>query len=271
LKQIIALLKGSNRKVTPLIILFKGKGKDMGKLVNLLRWKKPLLLKDDDGKVIKDDKGKEVKVWLRIIGDEAQQEAFKMARIKSAEKRIALRNMNSSDYKDQVLPIAQADKETCIELIKISRGSNFTGEALANVERPELPKMEEVAVDADAPTLEEQEKLDSLVVTIEKEYQAAIDTYVQTRGTELDKELEEIPLDSLRVQAMFETSNALALSVFLGEVQNEKAWRSVFMDEACTIPAYDDIEEFREQHSVIKKQIIEAYAALEISPDDVKN
>lgn len=243
----------------------------MGKLVNLLRWKKAITLLDDEGKPVLDEKKKEVKVWVRIIGDESQQDAYRMARVQSAEKRRVLRDMNSTDYKDQILPIMEADRETCEELVRISRGSNFTGEALSNTERPDLPTLAQLADDADAPTLEEQEKLDSAIKEIETEYQAAINTYVQTRGVELEAELKEMDLDTLRVQAMYETSNALALNTFLVVVQDEKAWRSTYMDEACTIPAYDSVEEFKEQHPAIRRQILEAYADLEMSPDEIKN
>lgn len=243
----------------------------MGMLVNLLRWKKSLTLLDEEGKPIKDPKGKDVKVWLRIIGDEDQQEAYKMARIKSAEKRAALRDVNSPDYKDQVMIITDADDETCKELIRISRGSNFTGEALSNVERPDLPKLNQVAVDADAPSLEEQEELDRLIATVEKEYQDGINAYVLSRGEALESDLKNMPLDELRLTAMYETSNALALNTFLLTVQDEKAWRSTYMDENCSIRAYDSLEEFRQQHSLIRKQVLEAYADLEMPPEDIKN
>jgi len=243
----------------------------MGILVNLLRWKKSLILLDENDKPIKDAKGKDVKVWLRVIGDEDQQEAYKMARIKSADKRAALRDINSSDYKDQVMIIADTDADTCKELIRISRGSNFTGEALSNVERPDLPKLNQIAVDADAPNLEEQEELDRLIEKVEKEYQEGIDAYVRARGEELDTELKTMTLDELRVTAMYETSNALSLNVFLLTVQDEKAWRSTYMDEGCSIRAYDSIDEFRQQHSLIRKQILEAYADLEMPPEDIKN
>lgn len=240
------------------------------KLVNLLRWKEEIPLKDTSDKPILDG-NKPVTVWMRIIGDSDQQEAYRMARIKSAEKRLALRDITSPDYLDQVQPITEADRETCVELIRASRGSNFTSEALANVERPDLPKMEEIAKDADAPTLEEQEQMDKVIANMEKEYQAAIDEYITTRRTELDSELKDMPLDQLRVQAMYETSNALALGVFLQEVQLEKVWRSVYMDEACQIPGYESVEEFKSQHSHIKNQLIKAYEKLETPPEEVKN
>lgn len=241
------------------------------KLIDLLRWKKQIQLVNASNKPILDENKKPVSVWIRIIGDDAQQEAYKMARIKSSEKRYALRDPNSSDYKDQVLPLIDADKEICVELIKASKGSSFTGEALANIERPDLPKMEEIAVDADAPTLEEQEKMDKAIDKVNKEYEKAIEDYIKTKQTELDAELENASLEDVRVKAMFETSNAISLGVFLAEVQLEKVWRAVYLDEACTIPGYNSVDEFRDQHSSIKGQILDAYEKLETSPEEIKN
>lgn len=243
----------------------------MAKLVDLLRWKKPLLLLDAKGKPILDAKGKPVTVWIRIIGDEAQQEAYRSARLKSAERRAALKDTNSADYKDQILPISDADKDVCIELIKLSRGNNFISEALANVVRPNLPKLEEVAIDADAPTLEEQEKLDDLIRESNDEYEKSITEYTKTKQLELDAELNALELEDLRAQAMFETVNTVALTVFLTEVQNQKAWRSVYMDEKCTDPAYDSVEEFNSQVGLIKTQVLEFYNDLETSPNELKN
>lgn len=241
------------------------------KLVNLLKWKKQIFLTGNNGKPLLDDDKKPVSVWIRIIGDDDQQEAYKMARIKSSEKRLTLRNVNSSDYKDQVLPLIDADKEVCIELIRATRGSNYMGEALANVERPNLPKMEEIAIDADSPTLEEQEKMDVAVEKTNAEYQKAIEDYMEIKNAELDAEIEKSSLDILRVMAMYETSNALALGTFLAEVAEEKAWRSVYIDENCTLRGYDSIEEFRSQHSIIKNQVLKAYEELETPPEQIKN
>lgn len=243
----------------------------MGKLTQLLRWKRVITLNDENGKALRDGDGNPVTVWIRIIGDESLQTAYKLARIKSGKRRDSLRNQESMEYQDEVLPILEADKETCMQLIELSVENNFMSEAISNVEREELPKLEEIAIDADAPTLEEQEKLDAMVVKQEEDYQKAIDEYVETRKAELKVTLKDKTLDELRVQATFETSNALALATFLIEVQNQKVYRSVFLDKECKIPAFDDVDEFADLPPHNKKQLIEAYQELEMSPDDVKN
>lgn len=243
----------------------------MGKLTNLLRWKKRVTLTDRTGEPLKDEKGNPVIVWVRIIGDEDQQEAYRMSRIKSYEVRMKLRDESTPDYKDTILPIQNAAKEVAIELVRASRGNNFTAEALANVERPELPTLAEIAIDPDAPTLEEQEKVDQAVLDTETKYQEAVQEYIKTRVAELEAELEAMSLEDIRKEAMVETANAMALSAFLTEVQDEKVWRAIYQDEACTKRAVDSVEEFRALHSTVKAQLINAYNDLELSPDEIKN
>ena len=243
----------------------------MGKLTELLRWKKKVILIDSQGEVLRDTKGKPVEVWIRILGDEDQQMAYKMARIRSAVKRALLRNPDTVDYKDEILPIMEADVDICKELVKVSKRTEYTTDALANVVRPELPKMEEIAIDADAPSLEEQEKLDKLTEEVEEEYQKAIVDYIDTRMAELETHLNSIDADEIRSEAMYETSNALALNAFMTEVAEEKTWRAVYLDEKCSQRAFDGVDDFRELPSIPKTQLIEAYDALEMSPDDIKN
>jgi hypothetical protein len=243
----------------------------MGKLTDLLRWKRKVILVDSSGGTLKDDKGNALVVWMRVLGDEDQQQAYRLARIRSAKKRELLRNPESVDYQDEILPIKEADIGICKELVKVSKRTQFTTDALANVERPELPQMEEVAIDGDAPSLEDQEKLDKLVDDVEKEYQKALQEYIDTRMKTLEAELDAMDEETLRGEAMFETSNALALNAFMVEVADEKAWRSVYLDERCNQRAFENIEDFRELPSVTKAQVLSEYERLEMSPDDIKN
>lgn len=243
----------------------------MGKLVELLRWKRKIQLSDGKGSIIRGKDGKPLNLWLRVLGDEDQQQAYRLARVHSAMKRALLRDKESLDYKDEILPISEADIDICKELVKISKRTQFQSDALSNVERPDLPEMDEIAVDADAPSLEDQEKLDKMVEDIEKEYQKAINDYIDTRVKELAASLETMEDEQIRSEAMFETSNALALNSFMTEVIDEKVWRSVYMDEKCTQRAFDGVQDYRDLPSDAKEQLSEAYQALEMSPDDLKN
>lgn len=244
----------------------------MGKLVNLFRYKKAVQLLDSRGNPAKDQEtGEPVIIWIRIIGDEDQQEAYRMSRIRSANERAALRDVNSPRYRDSIAPILTADAEVCIELIKAGRNSQFTSEAIANIERPELPKLEEYAVDADAPSLEEQEKYDAAVRQTDEDYQNALLDYITTKATALDSELQGRDVQILRAEATVATGDAMALSAFLNEVADEKVWRAIYIDKECTIRAVDNIDEFRELHPIVKNQLKNAYDELEMSPEDIKN
>ena len=111
------------------------------KIAELLRWKTSIQLKDADNQLILDDKKKPVTVYLRVVGDEDLQNAYKEARVHSAEKRRVLRDETSVEFKDQIEPIRDASREDCMELIKIARTQNFQAEANLGVTRPDDIKL----------------------------------------------------------------------------------------------------------------------------------
>jgi hypothetical protein len=235
------------------------------KLADLLRWSKKIDIKDpNSGEVLES-------YYMRILGDQDIQDAFKIARIKSSEKRAALRNPETEDYKDIVAPLLEADITLCKEIIISARSSNWNAEASSIVIKEDLPKIEDVATDPDAPTLEEQEALDKAELDIAKKYLDDFNAYLKVKETELNAELDAKSLDELRELAQFEVTNVVPLGVFLKEVEDQKVFRSVYEDKLFKIPALDTIEEFQQLAEPIKDQLIEAYNALEIGPDDIKN
>lgn len=245
----------------------------MGKLANLLRWKKRVELRNESNKPLLDEDGNPVIVWVRLLGDFDMQEAFKLARIDSAKTRELLRTPDSIEYKDQVQPLIEADVDQCKEIIRAARSANWTAEAYSVVVRPDLPEIEEVAVDPDAPTLEEQEKLDKKTKTLEDKYRKEIDKYIETKSNELEAELKDMELDALRAMAKYEVSNVLPLAAFVSRLNDEKVWRSVYVDSDCKERGFSSLEEFKEASSVVREQLIQAYTALEnnTNSDELKN
>src|SRR3990170_5609765 len=150
----------------------------MGQLVDLLRWKKEVLLKDISGNPLKS-------VYLRIIGDYDLQESYRLARIASSKKRALLRDTESDDYKDEVNILDEATPEQCLEIIMAAKSTAFENEAVSANERPELLGIDAVAMDPDAPTLEEQETLDKKREDAEQAYQKNLVEYVETKKAEL--------------------------------------------------------------------------------------
>lgn len=241
------------------------------KIADLLRWRNSVQLKDPDGNPILDSKGQPVTVYLRVIGDDDLQNAYKVARVISSDTRKKLRDKESIEFKDQVEPIREATKEECIQLIKTARTQNFDALAYSNIERPDPVELEEIAEDPDAPTLEEQEKLDAANAAQDEEFQKALKEYRETKERELEEELNQKPLEELRTQAEEEVSNITSLALFLQAVQDYKMIYACYNDKTFKERSFDSIEEYRSTHTVIKDQLAEAYFRLEAGTGDLKN
>lgn len=236
----------------------------MGKLSSLLRWKVAFQIKDEEDKPLE-------KVWLRIIGDDDAQEAYAAARVRSSAFRRSLRDETTVAYQDNVLALKEATKEQAIDIITAGQENNFISQATVSIERPDLPKLETIAIDADIPTLEEQEKFDALVEKINKEYVDAQAAYVDARKATLLGELGEKTLEELIDMAQIEVANIMALRAFVDELTDEKTWRAVYTDEACKERGFDDVFDFKATREVIKEQLKRKYVELEANGDNVKN
>lgn len=211
------------------------------------------------------------KVWVRVLGDYDLNQAYKASRIASANKRKALRDPESDDYKDEVLGVAELPNGDQIELIKTARTSGFIAEAQSTIERPELPDLEEVAVDPDAANLEDLEKLDSAENQTEKRYKEKLQEYVDAKTLELTKTLEVLTKEELLKITQLEISNVIPFSVFMEELSNYKILFGTFQDRACKIREFVNKEDYQNLPRPIKDQLIKVIGELEISGEDIKN
>lgn len=236
----------------------------MGTLSKLLRWNKDITLKDEKGNDLK-------KVWLRVISDYDLQEAYKIARIASAAKRARLRDVDSNDFKDEVMAFQEATADECKGLIRASRENAWTSQAFSAVVRPDEIKLSEIAVDPDAPTLEEQEKHDILNKEVDDKYQKEIQDYVDQKKIELEADLNNLELSDLQLLAQTEATVLLPLTAFMNELIDQKTWRSVYEDKEFQIRGFDSVEDFRETREILRNQLTQAYTELEAGLDEVKN
>jgi hypothetical protein len=243
----------------------------MGKLTNLLKWKKTIAIRDEKGLLVKDEEGKPVVVYMRVIGDKDLEDAAQKARFASAKKRADLASTTSEQYVANVQVFDQASEEQAIEMILQGRGANWTAEAYSVVTVPDLPKLEETAQDPDAPTLEEMEKFDTLRDEIEMGYRQELINFVSTRERTLRAELAPKSLEELRELAKKEVVVVLSIQAYLDTLADEKTWRSVYQDDQFTIREFQSIEEFQNLNITLKEQLREEYSTLEAGLDNVKN
>lgn len=241
------------------------------KIVDLLKFKDVVILKDGKGMPILDDKKNPVEVYIKVIGDDDLDKAHRAARLASASIRKILQDKTSDQYKDRVEPIMEAPRQDCIDLIIQYRTANLESEARAAVEREELPTIEEFAVIPDAPTLEEMEELDAAIDAQNTRYAKAIEDYMNSRADVIRAELEEMELKDLQQLAADNVAGIVALAEFFTVLMAEKLTRGSFTDKAYKIKAFDSVDEFLATDSIIKEQLINAYTDIEYGADDVKN
>lgn len=234
-------------------------------LADLLRYKKEISINNPQtGELVK-------KVWIRILGDLDLTKSYKAARIASSAKRAALRDPSTDDYKDEVLGVTEMTAEEQRDIIKTANLSNIVSQAAVAVERPEPPKLEEFAVEPDAASLEELEKFDAEEADVEKTYQQKIDEYIQIRLTELESELSALSPEDLLLRAQQEVSVLVPFSMFMTELNAQKAFWGTFQDKACQVREFTEIEDFRQLPREIQDYIIEEINNLEVNGADIKN
>lgn len=237
----------------------------MGKLTNLLRYKKKVqLINPYTSKPLET-------VWVRLIGEEDLQESFKAARLVSASKRELLRDKKSPEYLDAISQLKTQTKETLEELVLAAAENKFSNESAAIVVREDLPEIDTIASIPDAPTLEEQERLDKEVLTINDRYAKSIEEYIQTKMAEIRGEISGYSEKHLSEKAFEALSQIQPMQDFVNEMAAQKAFRGTFMDELCKVNGFDNVEEFKNSDAHIKEQITTAYNSLEMGSEDLKN
>lgn len=236
----------------------------MGKLSNLFKYKKKIEIKDP-----KTDKVVNV-AWVRVLGDDDLKKAYQWARIASSEKRANLRDTNSVEHKDEIAQLDGVPKENLVGIILAAREQEFSNQASMAIVRPELPTLDEITERPDAPSLEDQERLDRLVKETDEGYEKAIKDYIDTKVEEVGAELMERPLPEVLELAKSDLANIQALDAFVSELNDQKGYRGTYDDEECRVRSFDSIEDFKSQHTLLKTQIITAYLDMEMGADDVK-
>lgn len=238
------------------------------KISELLKWKTSVTLMKDGQPILFE--GKPVVIYLKVINDDQLEKAHLSARVASANVRKLLQDPTTEMFRDRIEPISGATEEECKNVIVQYRTANLDSEARVNVVREDLPEIEEFAVEPDAPTLEELEKLDAAIIAQEEEYEKKVKEYVDDRTTVIKAELDNLELDELRKIATENMFGFLALAEFFTALMAEKISRAAFTDDTYTTKAFDSADDFLDSDTIIKDQLIEAYSNLEYNPESIK-
>jgi hypothetical protein len=236
----------------------------MVNIQDLFKYKKPVEIKDAKGEIV-------MTLWVRLLGDYDLSEAYRLGRVASAKTRRELRDTSSDEYLAEVSLIEDGENKDLIELIKQSQQTELLSRAQSEIDRKDIPKIEDFAMDPDAPTLEEQEKRDKAELQNEIDYQKKVIDYVTARNLEITQRLEALDRETLIGESRKAMANLRSLTTFIQEVINQKAFRGVYLDKECKRRAFLNYEDYLNQSTALKQQIEAAYQDLEVNPEDIKN
>lgn len=231
---------------------------------DLFTYKKEVSLKNREDEEV-------AKCYIRLLGEGDLNKAFKMARIESTRKRDAYRDHTTEDFKDEIAPISDLSREELTTIILGARKNRFQSQAFVKVDREELPKIEEISQEPDAPELEEQETLDKKIQEQQAQYEKKIEEYVNTRVRETEDQLKDKSDEEILKEAQLEMSNILPLQAFYVALNAYKAYLGSYEDKNCTKRIFSSIEDYDNADALLKNQLVEAYTALELGADDIKN
>jgi small-conductance mechanosensitive channel len=236
----------------------------MVSILDLFKYKKPVEIKDEKGEVV-------ATVWVRVLGDWDLDQAYRAGRIKSSKVRKELRDTSSDEYFAEIAIIEEGSTEDLTALVKQSKQTDFYAMAQSAIDREDIPKIEDFAVDPDAPTLEEQERKDIDELDRELKYQQKIKDFVDTKNLELDEQLKQLGREELVEAAKKALTDLRALSAFIDEVLDQKVFRGTYTDKECKNRAFKEYEDYLNEHGLVKNQLRTAYQSLELNPEDIKN
>lgn len=209
-------------------------------------------------------KGKEIKVYLRLLGDADMNRTKIMALRRSAELRKALKDPDSNERLAFIPYKEELTKETMVESILILSVRESTQQAIREA-IPPTPK--EPSSDASTEKLEQfQKEVDeypkkrenTLREFVEKLTNKKRDELLQKNGEELYTIYQGILIKELCEQELLNRFREYCL--FFG----------VYSDRKMAIKFFDSIESVENLPTEIKGRLISEYDLLEIEAEELK-
>ena len=233
-------------------------------LEGLFRWSHSFTIKDSLEEDFLNTEGEPVTVYQRIVGDAEVDLARQTALRSSALKRRQLIDPDSLDRLTLIPDYSLLAKDDLIGLILLNELAELRTQASRELtfSFPELPPSNS--------SLEEQE-----------EYQTAVDTFFDRREKALQEKITELvdvrrrELGKLRKNRLHKihedsTINVICREEMLATFNEMIAYLGTYSDSDFTKKSFSTYYSFKNSASNLKRQLIEKYAELEISGNDLK-
>jgi len=209
-------------------------------------------------------KGKDIKVYLRLLGDADMGRARVMALRKSAELRKSLRDLDSDDRLAFIPLKEEFGKEQLVDSILILTMRDSTKQAMKDVV---LPRPKDPGSDA---SLERIEKFQAEVDEYPKKREEAIRKEITDLMEKQRKELMEQDENKLYTTYVNVLINDLCESELLSRFKESCIFFGAFSNKKLTEKFFSSFDEVDNLPTEIKEKLMDEYQLLEIESEELK-
>ena len=214
--------------------------------------------------VIKGIKSKDVKVWVRLLGDADTNKVRVMSLRKSAELRRSLRDLESDDRIAFIPLLEELDKDSLVESVLIFTMRDLTKQAMRGLT---LRSPKEPGSDA---TTEQHEKFQREVDEYPKKREDAIKSSVETLIEKRRKELQEQDPTELYKLYTNVLINELCEQELLKRYKEYCVYFGTYSNKKLTQRFFNSFEDVDNLPTEIKESLINEYSLLEIETEQLK-
>ena len=207
---------------------------------------------------------KEVKVFIRLIGDAELNRARVYALRCSSDLRHKLKDTNSDERLAFIPDNDSVEKPILVEAITAMSIREFAQEAVKEVDIPYPTEPE-----SDAP-LEKHEKYQELVDAYPKKRETKLEAVITKKTDKKRKELQELDKDALFNLYEGYIISELCENEMLRKFREFCTYCGIFRDERYTEKLFSSLAEFQNLPVAIKEKFLSSYRELEIEQDSLK-
>lgn len=208
--------------------------------------------------------GKELKCYIRVIGDEDLNKSRTYALRDSAKLRKRLKDPESSDRQALIPDLGETDKDRYIGILLAVRTPDIARDSRKEMDFP-YPK--ELKSDAN---IEEMETYQEEVDTWPERFHAELLDIVEKKVEKYRKELEETPMDKIIGEYERLLIDKTCESEMMIKFEEYCTFFSIYKDPDYTERLFESFEQFSNLPRTIKDRFIQFYGSLDIDIEELK-
>jgi len=205
-----------------------------------------------------------VDFYIRVVSDQAIDDARREALLEARKLRRSLRDPNSDDYLIYLDPLSDLTDDQLRNVVTTSAMREVMRDYFNTNPRPVLPAL------GDNPTQAEQEEYEVAKEEREGAYIADMEIYVENWRKDFVAMLEKRDTEWLLRTARANRTDQVCEERFSEVFQEYVVAAAIYTDDKYKTRMFT-VEQYRQLPTEVKERLRDAYNNMSVSPDQIKN